>query len=147
MSASQIEHTAGRRWKNGVLNGTVARPANLYLILRTLDGAGGHTADAAADDTLTNHLNEVAGAGYTRIAIPFDAAHFPETASGADSILTAAAQTFTFTGSVNGLTHASLCTTADNTGVLLVTAPLAAVRNVANGDTLTVTFVWKQTQG
>lgn len=147
MSATQILHTGGRRLINQIINGSTARPANLYLILRTLDGAGGHTADAAADDSLTNHLNEVAGSGYARIAIALDAAHFPETASGADSLLTAAAQTFTFTGAVNGVTHAALATTADNSGVLIASAPLAAVRNVANGDTLTVTFKLTETQG
>lgn len=149
MSASEIVHTGGRRLSNQFFNGSTARPANLYLLLRTLDGTGGHTADAAADDSLTNHLNEVStvGTGYTRIAIPFDAAHFAETLSGADSLITVTAQTFNFTSTVNGITHAALATTADNTGVLIASAPLAVTRNVANGDSLQITFKFTLTQG
>lgn len=147
MSATQIFHTGGRRLVNQIINGVVVRPPTLYLLLRTLDGAGGHTADAAADDSLTNHLNEVSGGGYARIAVTNNSTNLPETASGADSLLTMAPQTFTFTGSLAGITHAALATTPDNSGVLIESAPLAAVRNVANGDTLTVTFKSLMTQG
>lgn len=140
MPASQIVHTGGRRLINQILNGATARPTTVYLGLRTLDGASGHTSDAAAADTLASNLFEVSGAGYARIAITFNTTNAPESLSGADSVLTFAQQTFNFTGTVNGITHAFLATTSDNTGVLIESAPLSVTRNVGNGDQLKVTF-------
>lgn len=149
MAASQIFHTGGRRLLNQIFNGATARPTTLYLLLRQLDGVSGHPADAAAADTLTSNLQEVStsGTGYARIAITLNTSNAPETASGADSILTFAQQTYSFTGTVTGITHAALATTSDNTGVLIESAPLSTTRNVANGDQLKVTFVSTITQG
>lgn len=147
MAATQIAHTVGRRLVNQILNGATARPTTVYLGLRKLDGAGGAPADAAAADTLTSNLSEVAGVGYARIAITFNTTNAPETLSGADSLLTFAQQTFTFTGTFTGITHAFLATTSDNTGVLIESAPLSVTRNVANGDQLKVTFLSYMGQG
>lgn len=147
MAATQIMHTVGRRWVNQILNGSVTRPASLYQGLRQLDGVGGHPADASAADTLTSNLQEVSGAGYTRQGISFNATNFPESLSSADSLITVAQQTFTFTGSVTGITHSFMATSADNTGVLIASAPLSVMRNVANGDELKVTFNYVDTQG
>jgi hypothetical protein len=138
-------HTGGKRFKNQVLNKAVSLPVNLYLGLRQLDGASGHPADAAQADTLALNLQEVSttSTGYARIAIILNATNFPEAASGADSLITALAQVFTFTGvglPVNGITHAFLATTSDNTGVLLCSFALSVTRNMGtNGDTITVT--------
>lgn len=144
MSASSLWHTAGKRWLNQVLNKTVSLPTNLYLGLRQLDGVSGHPADAAQADTLTSNLQEVTttSTGYGRIAITLNATNFPEAASGTDSLITALAQTFTFTGGglpLNGITHMFLATTSDNSGVLLTSSALSVTRNVNAGDTLTVT--------
>ncbi|MBN9503652.1 MAG: hypothetical protein BGO01_20595 [Armatimonadetes bacterium 55-13] len=144
---SQIMHTVGRRWVNQILNGSTARPANLYMLLRQLDGNSGRPSDAAAADTLTSNLNEVSGAGYARKTIAFNATNFPESLSGADSVLTVAAQTFTFTGTFSGITHASLASTSDNTGVLIGSAPLSTTYNVTNGSQITVNMNWLDTQG
>jgi len=150
MASSEVLHTGGRRLINQILNGSVARPATLYLLLRQLDGVGAHTADAAASDTLSLNLNEVTTVttGYARAVITFNAANFPETASGADSLITAALQTFNFTGAglpINGITHAALATSADNSGVLICSAPLSTTRNVATGDSLNETFKFTMT--
>lgn len=147
MAATQIFHSEGRRLLNQIFNGATSKPATLYLLLRTLDGTGGHAADAAAADTLTSNLYEVSGGGYARQAITFNSTNMPESASGADSILTFAQQTFTFTGTITGITHAAVATTSDNTGKLVASAPLSTTRNVANGDQLKVTFVFTLTQG
>lgn len=146
MAATQIYHTAGRRLVNQILNGVTVRPGTLYMLLRTLDGAGGHAADAAAADTLTSNLYEASGGGYARQTIIFNSTNMPESLSGADSVLTFAQQTFTFTGTITGITHAAIATTPDNTGVLIESAPLATTRNVANGDQLKVTFLSYQKQ-
>lgn len=151
MAASQIFHSVGRRMLNQILKGSVAAPTTYYLGLRCLDGAGGHNADAAPADVLSNSTAfaevSTSGTGYSRIAVL--QAAMTESANGADSDLTWAQQTFTFTGTVNGITHAFICTTAsgDNTGVLVFSAPLAVTRNVANGDTLRVTAKFTLTQG
>ncbi len=147
MAASQIIHSVGRRWINQILNGLIARPANLYLGLRTLDGASGHTADAAAADTMGSNLFEASGGGYARISIAFNTTNMPESATGADSVLTFAQQTFTFTGTVTGITHAFITDQAGAGGVLIESAPLSATRNVGNGDQLKVTFQSLITQG
>lgn len=147
MASTQIFHTAGRRWLNQVINGAASLTTNLFLGLRQLDGASGHPSDAAAADTLTSNLQEVSGSGYARKSITRNSTKFVESASGADSILTVEQQTFSFTGAVNGITHAFLATTSDNTGVLICSAPLSVTRNVANGDSLAETFVFTLTQG
>lgn len=147
MSATQFFHNVGKRLLNQIFNGATARPGTLYLGLRILDGAGGRPADAAAADTLTSNLSEVSGSGYARQAITFNSTNAPETANGNDSDLTFAQQTFTFSGTVTAITHAFLATTSDNTGVLVCSAPLATPRNVANGDTLKVTYKFTLTQG
>lgn len=145
MTASSLWHTGGKRWLNQVINKTVGLPTNLYLGLRQLDGASGHPADAAQADTLSSNLQEVSTTttGYGRIAMTLNATNFPEAASSTDSLITALPQTFTFTGvslPVNGITHAFLATTSDNTGVLLMSFALSTTRNAGtNGDTVTVT--------
>ena len=142
MSATSLYHTAGLRFWNQVRNKANSVPTTLYLLLRTLDGTSGHTSDAAAADTLSSNLNEVStsGTGYARIAITVNSTNLAETLSGINSLLTYAASTFNFTGTVTGITHAALATTSDNTGVLLCSAALSVTRNVANGDSLAVTF-------
>jgi hypothetical protein len=147
MPASQIFHTAGRRHVWQVWNGATARPTTLYVGLRKLDGAGGAPADAAAADTLTSNLSEVSGVGYARQSVTFNNANCPESLSGADSLITFPQVTFTFTGTFSGITHAFVATTSDNTGTLIESAPLSVTRNVANGDTLKVTFQSILTQG
>lgn len=132
-------HTVGRRMLNQIINGATARPTTVYLLLRQLDGNASRPTDAADGDTLTTNLNEVVGAGYARIAIVLNSTNAPETLTGVDSILTFAQQQFNFTGTFSGITHMAIATTADNTGILLWSAPLSAVRNVANGDQLKVT--------
>lgn len=144
MTASSMWHTAGKRWKNQVLNKAVSLPTNLYLGLRQLDGVSGHPADAAQADTLSSNLQEVSttNTGYARIPMTLNATNFPEAASSTDSLITALSQTFTFTGvglPVNGITHAFLATTSDNSGVLLLSFALSVTRNMGtNGDTLAV---------
>lgn len=147
MAATQVFHSVGRRWLNQVVNKSVSLPTNLYLLLRTLDGISGHPADAAAADTLTSNLAEASGGGYGRITITLNSTNMPESASGADSILTFAQQTFAFTGTVTGITHAAIATTSNSSGVLIASAPLAVTRNVANGDELKETFTFTLTQG
>jgi hypothetical protein len=148
MPASQIFHTEGRRVYNQIFNGTITRPASVWVGLRICDGAGGRPADAAAGDTLSSNLSEVgAGVGYARAEIVNNTTNVPETAVGADSRLTYAQQTFTFTGTVSSITHAFICTSSDATGKLLASAPLSVARNVANGDTLKITFQFDLTQG
>ncbi len=143
MSASAIIHSGGARFLNKVSCGLLSPGATWYLGLRTLDGAGGHPADVAAADTLTSNLAEVSGAGYARAAITLST-DVSEALSGSDSLLTFAQKTFNFTGSVSGITHAFIATTNDNTGVLIASAPLAATRNVANGDVIKDTFTLTQ---
>src|SRR5690242_18186491 len=140
MSATSLFHTEGLRYWNQVRNKANSVPTTLYLLLRTLDGAGGHPADAAAADTLSSNLAEVSGGGYARIAITVNSTNLVESASGINSLLTYAASTFNFTGTITGITHAALATTSDNTGKLLCSAALSTTRNVANGDSLAVTF-------
>lgn len=149
MSSTPVFHTSGRRWLAQVINKVVSLPANLYLGLRQLDGVSGHPADAAAADTLVSNLQEVStsGTGYARIAMALGVGNFPDTTSGADALLTGAQETFNFTGAVNGITHGFLATTVDNTGVLIASAPCAAVRNVVSGDQLKETFVLTLTAG
>lgn len=144
---SQVMHTGGRRWVNQILNGSISRPANLFMLLRRLDGVGGRPADAAAADTLASNLSESAVSGYARQSITFNATNFPESLSGADSLITVAQQTFSFTGTEVGITHASLATTSDNTGVLICSAPLSVIRNVSNGDQIKPTLNFIDTQG
>lgn len=143
MSATSMWHTGGKRWLNQVLNKHVSLPTNLYLGLRQLDGASGHPADAAQADTLSSNLQEVSTTttGYGRILMTLNDTNFPEAASSTDSLITALSQTFSFTGvslPVNGITHAFLSTTSDNSGVLLCSFALSVTRNVASGDTLAV---------
>jgi hypothetical protein len=152
MAATQFWHSAGLRMMLQILNGVVARPATLYLLLRQLDGVSGHPADAAAADTLTSNLSEVTtvNTGYARIAVTNNSTNFPEAASGANSLITELQQTYTFTGAglpVNGITHSAQATSSDNTGVLLCSAPLSVTRNVAVNDQLKVTFSMLAEQG
>lgn len=147
MSATQVFHSVGCRLFNQIFNSVLARPANLYVGLRTLDGVGGHPADAAPSDTLTVNLAECTATGYARQAVVNDTTHNPESASGTGSLLTLDQVTFTFTGPQNGITHAFIATTSNNAGVLIASAPLAATRNVVSGDTLSETFTFKLTQG
>ena len=145
MAFSNIFHYSGRRWVNQILNGQIARPSTLYLGLRTLNGVGSNPSDATLADTLTSNLTEVGtGLGYARIAITFNNTNFVESLSSPDSILTVAAQTFTFTGTVSGVTHSFLCTSSDNSGVLICSAaiPAAVVKNFGSGDTYQVTAVF-----
>lgn len=140
MSATQILHAAGARLLGQVFLGSTARPTSLYLLLRQLDGTGGHTSDAAAADTLSSNLNEVSGGGYARQTVTFTTGGgCTEAASGNSSLITLPQKTFTFTGTITGVTHLGTATSADNSGVLLCSAPLATTRNFANGDTLAVT--------
>ena len=145
MAATEFLHSGGRRWINQVLNKAVSLPTNMYIGLRTLDGVSGHPADAAAADTLTSNLQEVSGGGYARIAVTLNTTNMVEAASGADSTFTVAQQTFSFTGTIVGITHSFLATTSDNTGVLIASAPLSVTRNVINGDTIKETFVFTMT--
>lgn len=131
---------------NQILNGLISRPATLYLGLRTLDGASGHASDAALADTLTSSLYEVGtGVGYARIALTFNSTVFVESFSSPDSLLSVAAQTFTFTNTVTGVTHSFLCTSADNSGVLIASAaiPSAVAKNFGNTDTYAVTPIFQ----
>lgn len=152
MAASAVWHSVGLRNMFQVYTGVVSRPATLYNLLRQLDGVSGHPADAAAADTLTSNLSEMTttNTGYARIAVTNNATNFPEAASGANSLITELQQTYTFTGAglpVNGITHAALATTSDNTGVLVCSAPLSVTRNVAVNDQLKVTFSMLAEQG
>ncbi len=148
MSATAVFHTVGRRLFNQIFNKTVSPLTTLYLGLRQLDGVSGHPADAAAADTLTSNLQEVTttSTGYGRIAITVNGTNLPETLSIPDSLITIATQTFNFSGAglpVNGITHAFIASTSDNTGVLIASSPLSATRNVATGDSIAETFTFK----
>jgi hypothetical protein len=147
MTASEIFHTTGRRLFNQIFNTAVARPANLWVLLRQLDGAGGHPSDAAAADTLSSNLQEVSGSGYARQTFANNSTNSAETASGADSKITWPQVTFSFTGTVMGITHAAIATSSDNSGTLICSAPLQVTRNVANTDTIQVTPSFTLTQG
>ena len=156
MAASNIFHTSGRRWLGQIINGVASLPTNLYLGLRKCDGAGGAPADAAVADTLTSNLSEISGAGYTAAASPGrktitrNNANFVESLSGADSLMTVASQTFTFgsAGTVTGITHAFLATTADNAGALIASAALGTTRNVTGTtDQIVEVFTFTLTTG
>jgi|GEM_PF-2492420 len=147
MAASAKFHTGGARLFNKLFNGAATKPATLYLGLRTLDGVSGHPSDAAEADSLTSNLAEVSGGGYARIAVTLNSTNMPESLSGADSLLTLAVQQFNFTGSVNGITHAFIADSSDNSGNLIASAPLSTTRNVANGDQINETFKFLLTTG
>jgi hypothetical protein len=148
MSASQIIHSLGCRLIGQVFLAVTARPGTLWILLRTLDGVGGHTSDAAAADTLSSNLNEVSGGGYARQSVTFTTGGgCTEAASGNSSLITLPAKTFTFTGTITGVTHMSAATSSDLSGVLVWSAPLATTRNFANGDSLTVTATVMFEQG
>jgi len=144
LSATAQFHTNGRRYYNKLLNGVQAPPATLYIGLRTLDGTGSHPSDAAIGDTLASAttLAEVSGGGYARVPITVSSANVAEAVSGNNSVLTFSQVTFSFTGTLSGITHAFLATSSDNTGTLLASAPLSVTRNVANGDQLKETFTF-----
>ena len=128
----------------GILNGANARPANLYLGLRTLNGVAPNPADAALADTLTSNLYEVpAGLGYTRFTLAFNSGIFVASLSAQEALLSVAAQTWTFTGTVTGVTHSFFCTTPDNSGVLICSAPIpsAIAKSFGNTDTYAVTSI------
>jgi len=150
MVASQIFHTSGRRLFGQIFNGAATRPATLYILLRQLDGVSGHPSDAAAADTLASNLQECTGSGYARQSFTNNSTNVTEAAGGvgsADSVLTCEQVTFTFTGTINGITHAGIATSSDNSGVLITSMPLAVTRNVANTDTIKVTCSLNLTQG
>ena len=153
MASTEVFHVGGRQLVGGLLNKSLTAPTNWYLLLRTLDGVGGHPSDASATDTLTLNLAEASGAGYTpaaspgRISVTNNNTNLPLASSGSNYTLSMLAQTFSFnsaTGSpLVGVTHVSWATTADNSGTLLCSMPLGTTRNfvgaVSGGDTCTVT--------
>ena len=141
MSATARIHAGGAALVAGLFNKTVSQGTNIYLGLRTLDGAGGHPSDAAAADSLTSNLQEVSGGGYSRASITINSTNLAITTSGSNSVITFTATVFNFSGSISGITHAFIATTSDNSGSLIASAPLQVTRNVANGDSITVTFV------
>ena len=150
MASTAKFHTAGRRLFNQIFNKAVSPLTTIYLGLRTLDGVGSHPADAANGDTLGNAttLAEVSSTstGYARQAITVNSTNLAETLSDPDSLLTFIQKTFNFTGAglpVNGITHAFIASTSDNTGVLIASAPLSAVVNAAEGYSLAETFTFK----
>lgn len=147
IAASQIIHSVGRKYILDILNAAVSRDTAFFIGLRQLDGAGGHPADAAAADTMTSNLQEVSGSGYSRQTATYNTTNAPNTASGADWITTFALQTFSFSGTVTGITHAFWSNATGTGGVLIGSAPLSVTRNVANGDQLKVTLVFTMTQG
>jgi hypothetical protein len=140
MASTMIFHTDGIDHLFGILNGSQSKTTSVYLLLRVLDGLSARPADAAVADTLSSNLSEVStsGTGYARIAIAWTAA--TKTTVSGDVVLTFPAQVFSFTGTVADATHAAIATTSDNTGKLIVSVPLSAVRNFATGDTDTVTM-------
>ena len=143
MAFSNIYHTAGRTLFANIFNKSVAIPATLYLGLRTLNGVAGNPADATLADTLTSNLFEVptAGTGYARIAVALNAANFPSSLSVAEALLITAAQTYTFTNTVTGVTHSFWCTSPDNSGILIWSnaIPSAIAKSFGNTDTYAVT--------
>lgn len=144
--ASQIQHNTGSQFIAGILNGSITKGTNLYLLLRQLDGTSGRPADAAAADTLSSSLSEVptSGTGYARIAVPWSSCTIA--AVGNTWVITVPQQTFNFTGSCTA-THSSIATSSDASGYLLCSAPLSATRNFANGDQDNCTFKWVIEQG
>lgn len=142
MSATAHIHVGGAALVAGLLNKSLTMGTTLYLLLRKCDGVGGDPADAAAADTLSSNLSEVStsATGYARIPITVNGTNLAISTSGTNTVITFTAEVFNFTGTVNGITHAAIATTSDNTGLLVMSAPLQTTRNVANGDSITVTF-------
>ena len=144
MTASEIMHTTGRRLLGQLFNGAASKGGTLYVLLRQLDGVGGHPSDALAADTLSLNLQEVSGSGYARQSVTWTVGGGVTEAAGgvgsADSVVTLPQVTFTFTGTVTGITHAAIATSSDASGVLIISIPLAVTRNVANGDTIKETL-------
>lgn len=134
-------HTGGRRLIGQILNKAASVPTTIYVGLRCLDGASGRPSDAADGDSLTSNLNECTASGYARQAVTVNTTNITEALSGADSLLTIAQQTFNFSGanSNGGVTHCFVATSSDSSGTLIFSAPLAATRNVANGDQIKAT--------
>lgn len=153
MASSEMWHIGGRQLVGGLLNKTLTGPTNWYLLLRTLDGVGGHPADANVLDTLTSNLAEASGAGYTpaaspgRIAVVNNNTNLPLAAASPNYTLSMLAQTFNFNSATSspliGVTHVAWATTVDNTGLLVASMPLGTTRNfvgaASGGDTSTVT--------
>jgi hypothetical protein len=139
MAASQVYHTDGQTHRLAILNGSQTKTTNVYIGLRICDGLSARPADANVADTLASNLSEVSatGTGYARIAVAWTAGTL--TVSGSDAVLTFPSVIFNFTGGVANATHMFIATTPDNTGHLLYSVPLSAVRNFANGDSDTVT--------
>ena len=141
MAATAHIHAGGAAFIASLLNKSATMSATWYLGLRKCDGVGSDPSDASASDSLTSNLAEVGtGVGYSRIAITINSTNLAISTSGTSSVITFTASTFSFTGSVSGITHAFLATSSDNSGSLIASAPLQVTRNVANGDSITVTF-------
>jgi hypothetical protein len=112
-------------------------PSNFYIGLAT-------DASLAENATLAG-LTEVAGTGYSRQACAVGATDFTSASTGSnDRKVTTKQVTFTCSAGdwTQGAQTAFLCSVASGTsGKLIASIPLAAARNLQNGDTEKVTMV------
>jgi hypothetical protein len=106
-------------------------PASFYIALAT-------DVSLAEGAALTD-ITEVSGSGYARQAVTSNNTDFTSAATGTnDRKTTTSTETFTATGAWTGAKTVYLATTSDDTGKLIMSAPLSQTRTLANTDTLQV---------
>ena len=127
-------HTTGLQWMLEVcFTEEQSVPANFYIGLAT---------DASlAEDAALGDQTEVSGTGYARCAVASNNTDMTSAATGTnDYKATTSTETFTAGGDWTGANTAFLCTSSDDSGVLICSAPLSATRTLVNTDTLQVAF-------
>lgn len=98
--------------------------------------------DSVAEDANLAGLTELAGGGYSRQAVNSDNTDFTSAGTGTnDRKQTTKVVTFSATGAWNGVPHAFLATTIDDSGKLVAAAALSVERFLVNGDSLQVSMV------
>lgn len=134
-SAAAILHTEGSANLLQVwITEVTEPPANFYL--------GLCNDTLVIGDTLALIANEPSGSGYARVALPSSVVGFTIAASGSDNKATSAACAFTASGGTIGpVDTVFLGTTVDNTGKLLMSAPLSQAFTMPDGSSLTVSLV------
>lgn len=109
-------------------------PANYYI--------GLCEDDSVAENANLAGLTELAGGGYGRQTVASDNTDFTSAGTGTnDRKVTTKVVTFSATGTWNGVPHAFLATTIDDSGKLVAAAALSVERFLVNGDSLQVSIV------
>lgn len=130
-------NTEGLKWLlEGMFPQSQAPPANFYL---------GLCEDASvAEDASLGDLTELSGNGYSRQVIPAGSVTgFTSSVAGTNDwkITTITVEFEASGGAWNGAQHCFLGTTSDDSGVLVASAALSAIRTLQDGDKLQVSMV------